>query len=389
MTVKRFVGKNYTETLRTAKNALGSDAVILHTRSFKAGGVFGLWGRKVVEITASDEVAVRARRAGHAERPKLDRVLPKPYVRASVAGARHSRGDPGMGELAEEMHAVKEMVGKLISGARAGDCRDLPETLQKAYASLLDAGVPKAIAGRLARAVNSRLTADQSRDGAVVDQALHDELARRIEVCGPTLVSRGDRRVMALVGPTGVGKTTTIAELAAAYRFQNLQVGLVTLDFYRIAAVDQLRTYADILGVPIQVALTPGEFHDALEKFRNKDVVLVDTAGRSQRDRLKMNELRSFLESGLPDEVHLVASATTTRGGMKDVIENFGPLSSGRLILSKVDEAPGIGVVLDQLLDGGLKVSYLTTGQRVPEDIEPADASKLARLCLGVQNVNA
>jgi len=310
MTVKRFVGKNYTETLRSARNALGSDAVILHTRSFKAGGLFGLWGRKMVEITASDEMTVRPRRLRPPEKPELKPTLPMPYARAAARTApRSPRLDVGIGELAEEVRAVKEMVGKLVAGARAEDCRDLPETLQKAYASLVEAEVPKGIAVQLVRAVNGRLTADQSGDECVVAEALHAELARRIEVCAPTTVSRGDRRVMALVGPTGVGKTTTIAKLAAAYRFQNLQVGLVTLDFYRIAAVDQLRTYADILEVPLQVALTPGEFSDALRKFASKDVVLVDTAGRSQRDRLKMNELRSFLEAGKPDEVHLVASA--------------------------------------------------------------------------------
>jgi flagellar biosynthesis protein FlhF len=160
------------------------------------------------------------------------------------------------------------------------------------------------------------------------------------------------------------------------------------MDSYRIAAVDQLRTYAEILDVPLNVVLTPAEFASSLQKMRSKDVVLVDTAGRSQRDRLKMSELRAFIEAGRPDEVHLVVSATTTRSGLAEVIERFSTVLHDRLILTKLDEAPALGPVLDLLLPGNLALSYMTTGQRVPDDIEPAEPQRVARLIMGVETVH-
>jgi len=390
MTVKRFTGKDYRETLLSVKHAMGKNAVILHTRSFKAGGVFGLWGSKMVEITATDEMMIRKRGKSVNEPKNLSRVVPRGYADAAalVNSGEKPFSDPKINELAVEVRSVKQMVAQLISGARVGDCRDMPEALQKIYVSMLDADVPSEIADTLARAVNSRLTADQSRNHSTVETTLNLELARRISVCGPTTITPGAGRIIALIGPTGVGKTTTIAKLAAIYKFQNLDVGLITLDSYRIAAVEQLRTYAGILDFPLQEARTPEEFTNAIQNFRDKDVVLIDTAGRSQRNVFKMGELRSFLDAGRPDEIHLVASATTTRRGLKEVIERFGALSSGQLILTKVDEASGMGATLEHLLEGDLKVSYITTGQRVPDDIESADSARLARLCLGVNTVN-
>ncbi len=188
---------------------------------------------------------------------------------------------------------------------------------------------------------------------------------------------------IALVGPTGVGKTTTIAKLAAAYKLrQGKKVGLITSDTYRIAAVDQLRTYANIIGLPLKVALTPREMAGACGSLADCDVILVDTAGRSQHDKGRLEELAAFIDAATPDETHLVLSATVAEPVLAKAAERFAVLQPTRVIFSKLDEAVHFGVIVNTCRKVGMRVSYVTTGQEVPDEIELAQADRLARLVL-------
>ena len=149
---------------------------------------------------------------------------------------------------------------------------------------------------------------------------------------------------MALVGPTGVGKTTTIAKLAANYRLREKQrVGLITVDTYRVAAVEQLRTYADIIDLPMEVVATPREMREAVARMRNLDLVLMDTAGRSPRDEIRIQELRSLLTEAEADDVHLVLSATAGTKSLAATAEKFADVGTTALLLTKLDEATSLG----------------------------------------------
>jgi flagellar biosynthesis protein FlhF len=166
-------------------------------------------------------------------------------------------------------------------------------------------------------------------------------------------------------------------------------VGLITIDTYRIAAVDQLRTYAQIIEVPLKTVLTAGELHQAIHAMRDMDIVLIDTAGRSQNNRPRLNQLRSFLAAADADEVNLVVSATSNRACTKSILERFMPLGAGRVIVTKLDEAGSFGVFLNVTGRSGGPLTYVTTGQDVPDDIAPADAGRLAECivsgCFGGQ----
>jgi flagellar biosynthesis protein FlhF len=207
-----------------------------------------------------------------------------------------------------------------------------------------------------------------------------------IRVAGPIRGEPGRCRVVALVGPTGVGKTTTIAKLAANFRLkEKRKVGLITVDTYRIAAVEQLRTYADIIDLPMAVVSTPREMREAVTRMSDLEIVLMDTAGRSPRDEVKIQELRTMLIEAKADEVHLVLSAVGSAGGLKRTAEQFRPAGTTALVLTKLDEATSLGNVLPLLRASKLPLSYVTDGQNVPDDIEAADQRRLARMLLGME----
>ena len=155
------------------------------------------------------------------------------------------------------------------------------------------------------------------------------------------------------------------------------------MDTYRIAAVEQLRTYAEIIGVPLHAVLTPEELRETVESLRDHDLVLIDTAGRSQNDRVRLNHLGKFVQAARADEVHLVIAATASSRCARQVMTNFAPLGANRVILTKLDEADSLGVVLNVSAAAGVPLSYVTTGQEVPDDIEAVDANRLADRLLG------
>jgi flagellar biosynthesis protein FlhF len=186
-----------------------------------------------------------------------------------------------------------------------------------------------------------------------------------------------------LLGPTGVGKTTTVAKLAATYKLRyGFSVGLITSDTYRIAAVDQLRTYASIIGLPIEVVTTPDDMRAAREKLADREFVFVDTAGRSQNDTRRLSELSDLLDAAGPHERHLVLGSALGEVAASRVAEKFRFLSPDRIILTKLDEAVCLGPVLGLARRVGLPYSYVTNGQEVPDHLEPARADRLARLVL-------
>jgi flagellar biosynthesis protein FlhF len=210
-------------------------------------------------------------------------------------------------------------------------------------------------------------------------------LASELMVSGPIEALPGQGRGVALVGPTGGGKTTTIAKLAANYRLrENKRVGLITVDTYRIAAVEQLRTYADIIDLPMEIVSTPREMREAIARMSDLDLILMDTAGRSPRDEVKIQELKSMLAEAEPDEVHLVLSAVGGARSLAMTAERFATVGTTSLLITKLDEATVLGNLLSVTRKCGLPISYLTDGQNVPDDIQVAKSEKLAWMILGI-----
>ncbi|RIK86715.1 MAG: flagellar GTP-binding protein [Planctomycetota bacterium] len=275
--------------------------------------------------------------------------------------------------------------GRWMSGSRLSQQPKLPPLLSNLLGELLDADFDEPAARELIDRLRREAAAEAS-DIRAARLRLVSMIESELRVTGPIRAATGAGRVVALVGPTGVGKTTTIAKLAANYRLRdNRRVGLVTVDTYRIAAVEQLRTYAEIIDLPMEVVSTPREVGEAVKRMRDFDLVLMDTAGRSPRDEVRIRELRALLAEAHPDEVHLVLSSAASSRGLLAAVDNFTPVGVTSLIVTKLDEATGLGGLVKLARHSGLPFSYLTDGQNVPDDITVAEPQQMARMILGFE----
>jgi flagellar biosynthesis protein FlhF len=280
------------------------------------------------------------------------------------------------------------MVKELCRRSETSRAGDLPEELFALFTKLVDADVGEDLAKELVERLR-RESRGKLGDSVMMQMRIAQMIEADIRAAGPIAITPGRCRVAALVGPTGVGKTTTIAKLAANYRLkEKRRVGLITVDTYRIAAVEQLRTYANIIDLPMQVVSTPKEMHEAVRQMAGMDLVLIDTAGRSPKDEIRLQELKAFISEASADEVHLVLSSVAASRTLQQIAERFATVGTSALILTKLDEANGLGNLLPVLRLSRAPVSYLTNGQNVPDDIEIADSSRLARLILGLENDN-
>ena len=262
----------------------------------------------------------------------------------------------------------------------------MPQSLFRLFTSLIDAEIREDLARELVDCVQSSTSPYEWEDTLLLKARIARLIEEEIRVSGPIRVTSGKRRLVALVGPTGVGKTTTIAKLAANFRLRDQRrVGMITVDTYRIAAVEQLRTYADIMDLPMEVVSTPRELREAIQRLSHLDLILMDTAGRSPRDDVQIQELKSMLAEARPDEVHLVLSAVSSVQQLQTTAKNFERVGVTSLTLTKLDEAISLGNILPLLRSCKLPLSYITNGQNVPDDIEAADKRKLARSILGVR----
>ncbi len=379
MNVKTFQARTLPDALKLIQQEMGPDATVLGTEAKSAGIWNRLMGNQLIEVTAmlppdQNVVDVETR----VETPsQIEDALATPSIDHATSFAESYRDRFKQFAADEQPASLLES----IMGQQERLSNQLPATLFQLYNDLIDSDVDDRFARELIEEVQRHSTPAELSSMQRVVEKTSAILVGRIDTV-PQINTYQDRRIVALIGPTGVGKTTTIAKLAANLRLRDkLRVGLITVDTYRIAAVEQLRAYAQIIDLPMEVVTTPREMRNAVTKLSDMDVVLIDTAGRSSHDEIQIQELKSMLAEAHTDEVQLVLSSVASARHLTRLVEHFGVSKPTSLLLTKLDEATNHGHLLP-LVCGRLPVSYTTHGQNVPDDIQPANPQRLVESIL-------
>ena len=414
MRIKKFVGASLQEATGQMKNELGTEAIILHTRRVTKGGALNFLGKEAFEVTAAvDDMVPAAKNSytpaktrkqatavqGHNERFKtgaagivspehayegIARVAQHFEKRAEQAASPSSIGHrsqiPGeMDALKDEMNDIKATLREIAGHIKYSNMPALPDVLKQAYEALIDADVDAHIASDLVQSVYIKLGENAIDEEDAVEHHILSGIAGMFKTAKSLPARRKRTKVVALVGPTGVGKTTTIAKLAALSKLnEGHSVALISADTYRIGAIEQLHTFAAIADIPMEVVYRPSEMEQALRKFRGKDIVYIDTVGRSHYRKKEIAEVARFVHAADADEVHLVVSASTQERTLLESVERFSPVKLNRVIVTKTDEAASFGSLLSLARKHPVPLSFVTTGQGVPDDIAAANPEKLA-----------
>ncbi len=424
MQVKVFEAKDMTSGLKMVKEDLGPDALILSTRTLR-GGKLGMLGKPMLEITAaidsawpekSTEPSIPLRNdsssspvqefspvQGQDNEPLtyqnlgLDAPLQRGKASPGFSGVHETGSKTDPTALSHEISELRSIIDSLshrlagIDSPPVAQAYVEPEySAQSANGSedpimrlLLSRGLNHQVAGLVARFTSDVIGPQAGGSQHTLQGNLTKAIGKLFTVTHPLENKLVHQKRISLIGPTGVGKTTTIAKLAAGYlkRFGG-KVALITIDTYRIAAVEQLKVYGEIMNLPVEVVIKPTDMAAALARYNNCDLILIDTAGRSPGNGMEIQDMRTFLKPEYGLENHLMLSATNREIELETIIQQFSCLPISNIIFSKVDECRLLGVLLNIHYSKDTPISYLTNGQRVPEDIIAATPEILANLIM-------
>ncbi|OCT13799.1 flagellar biosynthesis protein FlhF [Paenibacillus pectinilyticus] len=432
MRVKRYVVDSMPDALQKIRSDLGKDAVILNTKEIRTGGFLGMFGKKKIEVIAAIDAATskpspapqrvapqpapqpkivsqiqQAKNEIHqSDFPEVPDVLMAPtikrepvavsaipdkimnpvqhqaYSQSSVQSSVQvsSRATVKDDHLMDELKQMKDMMKKLTQVSDEGK---LPEALQKLEQRLYDQEVNPT----LVRQIMDEVMADfELADEPVTEESAHQLVRSKLGQIFQTDQSKhiaSQTRVVHFVGPTGVGKTTTIAKLAAEQVLKyHRKVGFITSDTYRIAAIEQLKTYATILNVPLEVVFSPQDLTKAFQNLAECDIIFMDTAGRNFRNEMYVSELNSLLKTQGNSETILVLSLTTKYRDLRAITNNFSKFKLDKVLFTKMDETDSYGAILNVVHEFSLKLSYVTNGQSVPDDIAEMNEWQIIDLLL-------
>ena len=366
MIIKKYVVNNMNEALTRIRYELGRDAVIISQRKLKKSGFLGLFGSKKIEVTAAVENFSKNNNSRNEEKEKqadddykdslenlkkllnTEMTVKKQEEKKEVVEKKISEQD----SLKSEMQEMKALLNKVIKNTTLDEEKQKDELLTLMTELDMDTEFYSDLKG---------IIGEEN-----VIEKLKALINDNIEICSDEL--KGN---VVLIGPTGVGKTTTIAKLAGRLSLiEKKKVGLITVDTYRIGAVEQLRTYAEIMNIKFKVVNTTKEMESAITELSDCDVVLIDTTGRSSKNKMQLSELRTFVDRAKADSISIVISATTKNKDIKTILDGYSDLNYDNVIITKLDETTTYGSLFNIMKRAQKPLRYITIGQNVPDDIK-------------------
>lgn len=442
MKVKSYLASDMNEAMIKIKSEMGNEAVILSSRKVKKSGLFGFLKKPIYEVVAAiDDESEKEKEKERILAKAEELSAEKSKNGISSESPDEKNINDNMERLSSDVEYLKNMLQMIIEDKRREKAVEVeekdvklqsPEQSDKNHKQDEDLGENESTGevkdkeepeskDETSSSEKAQSLADRAGERAKIridkiiesfkesglDESYFDELDSRLsklklstksdqnkavekiiyDIIGEPFTIEKDiepGKVIFFVGPTGVGKTTTIAKVAAKLSLvENKKIGLITADTYRIAAVDQLRTYSEILGVPISVIYEPDEMPAVIKKYKDKDFILVDTAGRSHRSEEMQKDLMGLLDKVSGKEVLLVISATTGYKDMCSIVESYSFLSDYKVVVTKLDETASIGGVLGLKMLTDKPLTYFTVGQNVPDDIEVANGSRIVSRMMG------
>ncbi len=399
MIIKKFKANSETEAIMLAKDELGKDAIVMNIKRVSPKGIFRLFRKSTVEITAAiDEVQTYGEKpvrkdstlndnsSGFSKELEYREQLSKKSeltdskvieeklnsLQALLENQLINNSKPDEKETEEKKDKVEKIEDKNISCVRL------------IYNQLIANEVDEKYANQVVGEIEPTLKKDSSID--MILASFYQKIILKLGQPKELEIQEGTTKFVFFIGPTGVGKTTTIAKLASSLIIgKKAKVALLTSDTYRIAAVEQLRTYANILDIPLRVIYTVSEMIEAREDYQNFDIVLVDTAGRSHKNREQRDDLENLINS-IPEaqrEIYLVLSATTKYNDLIRITEAYSNFTNYHILFTKLDETNLIGNIFNIRMLTNASLSYATFGQNVPNDIAKVNTQNIARKLLG------
>lgn len=417
MTINKFQGKTEEEAIAKAKQEFGENAVIMNVKEVKPKGVFRAFKNSTYEVTAAmeeKEQFVNPKRAlqntkklhdsinlSADEKIEIPKLENKPDFRELIAKA-NKKDTPSLDEqeeakLEKRLDDLSNRLEESLSRTPKGESADEPAAVKEKpsseefhfvrilYSTLLKNEVNEKYVNQILDEIEKFIRPGNSVD--LILSNVYQKLILRFGQPKQIDLSGNKPKVLFFVGPTGVGKTTTIAKIASKYKVEfEKKVAFITADTYRIAATEQLQVYANILDAPMSIVYSQDEMNDAIAKFEEYDLVFVDTAGFSHKNEKQRNDMKTLL-AGVNEEynkeVYLVLSATTKYADLLDIVDSYREIADYKLIFTKLDETTTYGNLLNIKLYSGADLSYTTNGQNVPDDIEVFDTQKIVKKLLG------
>ena len=380
MKVKKFSAHDNQEALMKVKNELGADAIILYQRKVKQKGILGFFKKPLIEVVAAKEDTPVEKTNIHDNKYKS----PMEILQDKVIHNKEIKADDQ--NIAEEVSEIKNMLNTVMNTMTE---QRLPEQIKslnnpeltQLFNSLKKQDIDKKLIHEILQ--QYVLVGDKRVENKNNIEVIRDVVENVIKKYIIPHEHEEHKKIMFFIGPTGVGKTTTIAKLAAHYTLtEGKTVGLISADTYRIAAIEQLKIYSDILSLPLEVIYKTNEIHFAMEKLKNQDLIMIDTAGRSHKNNEQVMELKKLLNEVNEKEVYLVMSCTSKNSDIKEIINTYNFLNEYNIIFTKIDEATSYGTILNIAKETKKPISYITTGQNVPDDIQKIDSQKILDLLI-------